>query len=200
MAWGPPVPTSQGLGPLNLAPGAHVNISISQVRKEAQIAQLLSQDWPVPCPQHVKLGSGILCPPWSPGCSSPTWVFVASWSSPARPQQLVRHRRGPTLPPSAQCLGQPLPLQGRPGLSSISMEHPPPLSPSKDSRHPATVPRRGLCLTRCKPEVSPSWAPGSSSCFPADDGQALAGWEATICPSTPPCPDRHIPPALPTLL
>lgn len=200
MAWGPPVSTSQGLGPLNLAPGANVN-TISQVRKEARVAQPLSRDRPVPCPQHTKLGSGLLCPPWSLGCSSPTWVLAASWSSPARPQQVVRHCRGLTLPRSTvrSALGQPLPLQGRPGLSSASTEHPPPLRPSKDSPHPATAPGRGLflplCLARCRPEVSPSWAPGSSSCVPTDDGQALAGWEATICPSTPTCPDPDTPPS-----
>lgn len=111
------------------------------------------------------------CPALQGAHTAPQCTVSGSASPFARPPWPLQHFHGAPATPQ--------PLQGFPS--------------------PSDSPQAGS-LTRCRPEVSPFWAPGSSSCFPADDGQALAGWEATICPSTPPCPDRHIPPALPTLL
>lgn len=190
-----PIFTPPDREPLKVAPGANVNIPISQVRKEAQVAQLLSQDWPVLCPQHTKLGSGLLCPLWSLGYSSPTWVLVGSWSSPCKASAGSPALQDPTppTPPTLPCssvlllhlqgaLASPVfpwsttTTQHLQGFSGIPLTEPQPTG--RDLPLP-------LCLAGCRPQVSSSQAPRACGRFP---NAGLNGVGATICPSESMCP------------
>lgn len=103
-----------------------------------------------------------------------------------RPPQGAQHCRTPP-PPGPHCPGTQrcAPWARCPGLSRFSMEHPPPLSTSKESPqgHPSLSdsPREGvspsLCLAGCRPQVSPSSGPQSMQLLPRM--QAVVGRETT---------------------
>lgn len=176
---------------LSVAPGADVHILLLQVRKEAGVTLLLSREWQQPSPHCRKLGCELVCPLWPLGFSSAlTWVLVASWSSPARPQQGAAPR-GPQT--ARQCSLSAAPLARLPRPLWFFHGAPTTTQPLQafSSRMPLTQPQptgRGLylplCLAGCRPGGFSILGTWSIQLLPQRHARPWGWGEAAICPST----------------